>query len=220
MPNDFYNDSGVPSTGSAGSSATMRAEFAAIEEGFNKLPTLTGNGGEIVRVNAGASALETVAGTGTGAPVLADGPTLTTPNIGAATATSINGVAITGTGTIASGAGIGAAAYTPTLANVSNTNSRTLNGAWYIRVAGFAVVFIQFSAVATAGGQATIDATLPFTPDVTGTVDVIGAGTSLGGGFTSVAVAAISASKAQITWDASGDPTADNLYVVFSFPIS
>lgn len=52
--------------------------------------------------------------TGTGAVVLDTSPTLTTPNLGAATATTINGVAITGSGTLATGT------YTLTLTNTAS----------------------------------------------------------------------------------------------------
>lgn len=58
--NDFYDSSGYPSTGGAGSSASMRAELDLIEAGFTKLPTMAANGSKIVRVNAGGTALETV----------------------------------------------------------------------------------------------------------------------------------------------------------------
>ena len=78
MANDFYQDSGSPGTGSQGSSATMRAEFAAIESGFDKLPALTGNGGKLVAVNSGGTALEatgtiTAASAFTGAVSVIDG---------------------------------------------------------------------------------------------------------------------------------------------------
>lgn len=56
--NDFYAPSGTPGTGSFGASANMRAEFSAIEAGFDKLPAMAGNGGKVVRVNAGGTALE------------------------------------------------------------------------------------------------------------------------------------------------------------------
>jgi hypothetical protein len=39
MANDFYQATGSPSTRSAGSSSTMRAEFAAIEDGFDAVDT-------------------------------------------------------------------------------------------------------------------------------------------------------------------------------------
>jgi hypothetical protein len=55
--NNFYNQTGAPSTGSPGSSATVRAEFSSIATGFDKLPTLTGNANKVVTVNSSASAL-------------------------------------------------------------------------------------------------------------------------------------------------------------------
>lgn len=58
MANDFYNHGGYPATGSAGTSASARAEFDAIMAGFDKQPTLAGNALRLVRVNAGATALE------------------------------------------------------------------------------------------------------------------------------------------------------------------
>jgi len=78
----------------------MRAEFEAIEDGFDKLPVMTGNGGEIVAVNSGGTALEAVATTGTGNAVKATSPTLVTPVLGVATATSINGTTIPSTKTL------------------------------------------------------------------------------------------------------------------------
>ncbi len=60
MSNEYYTSAGVPATGATLSSATMRAEYASIETGFNKLPTMTGNSLKLVRVAVGESALETV----------------------------------------------------------------------------------------------------------------------------------------------------------------
>lgn len=61
MPNEYYDHTTYPAQGVAGSSAALRAELDSIEAGFAKLPTLAGNGGEIVVVNAGGTALESVA---------------------------------------------------------------------------------------------------------------------------------------------------------------
>lgn len=58
---EWYEHSGVPSTGSQGSSAAMRAEFQSIETAFGLLPTYTGNDSEVVVVNATGTGLETVA---------------------------------------------------------------------------------------------------------------------------------------------------------------
>lgn len=60
MSNEFYNPSGSPSTGSAGASATMRAEFAAVQAAFDKLPVMNGHANEIVVPNAGGTALTTL----------------------------------------------------------------------------------------------------------------------------------------------------------------
>jgi hypothetical protein len=58
MSNDFYTETGAPSYGSSGISATIRSEFAAIGTGFGKLAPLTGNGSKYLRVNSGATAYE------------------------------------------------------------------------------------------------------------------------------------------------------------------
>lgn len=57
MANPYYTQTGVPVTLSQGSSASMRAEFAALAAAFDKLPTLSGNANKIVTVNGGASGL-------------------------------------------------------------------------------------------------------------------------------------------------------------------
>ncbi len=95
MSNDYYNETGAPSTRSQGASASMRAEFALIAAGFGKLPTMTGNGDKIIAVNAGGTALTPLTTTGSGNGVRATSPTLVTPVLGVATATSINKVAFT-----------------------------------------------------------------------------------------------------------------------------
>lgn len=61
MSNEFYNPSNAPSTGASLSSAVVRSEFSAIGTGLDKLPTMTGNGGKLVKVNSGGTALEAVA---------------------------------------------------------------------------------------------------------------------------------------------------------------
>jgi hypothetical protein len=59
VANEFYTPSGAPSSHSAGTSASMRAEFASIAAGLDKLPALTGNGGKTLRINAGGTLVET-----------------------------------------------------------------------------------------------------------------------------------------------------------------
>jgi hypothetical protein len=61
MSNDFYTHGSYPATGASGASASMRAELALISAGFDKLPVLTGQGDEFVVVNAGGTALTSIA---------------------------------------------------------------------------------------------------------------------------------------------------------------
>lgn len=106
MSNEYFTESGNPSTNASATSATMRAEFTAVGDGFDKLPTLAGNGSKILAVNSGASALEAITTTGTGSGVRATAPTLTsavlvTPTLGVASTTSINKLTITAPATSA-----------------------------------------------------------------------------------------------------------------------
>lgn len=55
---EFYDHTSYPSQGAVGSSSAARAEFELIEAGFNKCPPLSGNGGKLVAVNAGGTAME------------------------------------------------------------------------------------------------------------------------------------------------------------------
>jgi hypothetical protein len=119
MANDFYQDSSNPGTSSAGSSAVMRAEFAAIEAGFDKLPTLAGNANKAVVVNSGGSALTVTAA------ALALAVALTTAGAGGITLNSTGATSVTlpTTGTLA------------TLAGVEELTNKTLNasvgkGSW------------------------------------------------------------------------------------------
>jgi len=103
---DWYDVTGVPATRAALVSATIRAEFALIETAMAKLPTLTGAGDELLKVNAGGTALETVASLGvaqggTGAATLTDGGILLGSGTGAITAMAAlaDGEMIVGDGT-------------------------------------------------------------------------------------------------------------------------
>ncbi len=95
MPNSFYDHTTYPANGAQGSSAALRAELESIEDGFDLMPTISGNGSKILAVNAAATALEAIVTTGTGSGVRATSPTLVTPALGVATATSINKVILT-----------------------------------------------------------------------------------------------------------------------------
>jgi len=65
MSNNFYNHTTFPTTGSAATSASMRAELDSIAAGFDKMPTLTANANKLIAVNASATGLTTLT-TGTG----------------------------------------------------------------------------------------------------------------------------------------------------------
>lgn len=77
MANDFFNASGTPAQSSSIVSPNVRAEFAGIAAGFDKLPALTGNAYEVTYINASGSAMTSVGGDGllkmstTGIPTIA-----------------------------------------------------------------------------------------------------------------------------------------------------
>lgn len=55
--NEYFQPGSNPATSSPGSSAVIRAQFANIAAGFDKLPIMAGNAGEIVTINATGTAL-------------------------------------------------------------------------------------------------------------------------------------------------------------------
>ena len=136
MANEYYDSSGAPSTGSALSSAAIRAEFAAIEAAFDILPTLTGNSNEVIVINSGGTGLSSVAITGS---IVDTGSTqtLTNKTIDAASNTLTNVVTLTGSQTLTNKTLTSPVINTPTgivkgdvgLGNVDNTSDATKNAA-------------------------------------------------------------------------------------------
>ena len=57
MSNSYYVHSNYPTPNSPGSSANLRNELELITDGFDRLPTLSGNGYKVAMVNAGGTAL-------------------------------------------------------------------------------------------------------------------------------------------------------------------
>ena len=78
MSAPWYVPSGAPSTNASLDSATVRAEFVLVETALDQLPAFSGNGGKLVLINAGATAMETLALTTAGAILIGDGATTPT----------------------------------------------------------------------------------------------------------------------------------------------
>lgn len=109
---DYYTASGDPVTGSALSSAVLRAEYAAIGLGFTKLAPYTGAGNRIPYNNAGGTAQTNLAG------FTFDGTTFTAP-AGSIT----NNLAINGTALTTSSASFTAFAGATTLLTIGGTGA-------------------------------------------------------------------------------------------------
>ena len=74
----YYSHTVYPVFKSSGSSATARAEFEAIQTGFDKFPDLSvSNAMKILGINSGGTAVEAITSTGTGNAVRATDPTFT-----------------------------------------------------------------------------------------------------------------------------------------------
>jgi len=58
MSNPYYTHTTYPGPNAPGSSAALRAELELITAGFDKMPTLAGNAGKLVRVNDAGDGLE------------------------------------------------------------------------------------------------------------------------------------------------------------------
>lgn len=103
MPsNDYYDHTTYPGPNAPGSSAALRAELDSIEQGFLKLPTLTGNGNKVVVINAGGTALTSTLSL-SGLTLNSTTIGTTTPAAGAFTTLSASGAANLGSSVTISG---------------------------------------------------------------------------------------------------------------------
>jgi len=191
---DYYADSNAPSTGAALSSAVLRAEFDLISAAFVKVAPYTGHGGEIVAINAGGTAQESLATTGSGSVVRATSPTLTTPLLGTPTSGTLTNCTGLPISTGISGLGTGIA--TALAVNSGSAGAPVLfNGALGTPTSGTATNLSGTAASLTAGSCTTI-------PNLTGHITSSGNATVLG----SFTVAQLNAALSDGDMLASGSP--------------
>lgn len=113
-----------------------------------------------ILVGGGASALPVwTTATGSGAPVRATSPTLVTPTLGVATATSIN----TGAGAVSN---IFEAEYTATLTANTNITTATLIKSYYMRIGSAVTVHAAFDVTPTASGGCILRISLPISTNI------------------------------------------------------
>lgn len=124
LPNDFYNASGIPSTGAPLVSSTIRNEFANIGTAFNKMPTLAGNGNQVVLVNAGGTGLTVAVATALPGMVIGTNLQAWSAQLDSLAALATNGlIARTAANTVT------ARTLTGTTAEITVTNGDGVSGA-------------------------------------------------------------------------------------------
>src|SRR3990167_11181480 len=126
---DYFSVSGNPVTGALGSSADIRAEFALVSDGFDKLPDFTAVANRVVHVNSGSTALVTTSG------FTFDGTTFTAPALAVTNASTFTG-AVTCDGAV-------------TLGNAA-ADAHTLNG---VMTAGTAAQILLDDSITSAGAN-------------------------------------------------------------------
>jgi hypothetical protein len=198
MANDFYNHGSFPTTGSAATSASMRAELDSIAAGFDKMPTLTASANAIIVVNSTATALTSIASL----PATAGGTGQTSYAIGdllyASTTTALSKLADVATGNALISGGVSVA---PSWGKIGLTThvSGTLpvaNGGTGITSFGTGVATALGVNVGTAGafvvnGGALGTPSSGTVTNLTGTASIningtVGATTANTGAFTSI----------------------------------
>lgn len=130
---EYYDHSTFPAFNSPGSSASMRSELDKIEAGFDKCPTLAGNGSKFVRIKADTSGMESVAAIGGGSSVVTANGTVGSGN------SAVFANAVTGSGSTA----VFSTDPTFTLTDTTTNNASTLAHGWMQKYPGNAALFLN-----------------------------------------------------------------------------
>lgn len=168
---EYYLHGSFPTPGSVASSSAMRAELDSIQAGFDKLPALSGNGSKICAVNSGGTALEAITTTGTGSGVRATSPTLVTPVLGVASATSLSTgtlKAADGTAAVTIANSTGVVTIPSAVLTTADINGGTLDG---VTIGGSSAAPGSFTTI-TATGDVTFGDAATDVATVRGRLDI------------------------------------------------
>jgi len=178
MSNSYYVHATFPAPNSPGSSASMRNELELITDGFDKLPTLSGNGYKVAIVNAGGTALI--------ASNALQGLTITTSTL---TSNTLTGNTITG----------GSINNTPIGASTASS------GAFTTLTASSTV---NLGSSVTLGGGAINNTTIGATTPSTGAFTTLSATSGITGGLTGNVTGNVTGNlTGNVTGNVTGDVT-------------
>lgn len=154
MANSYYNHTTYPSPNAPGSSAALRLELAAIDDGFDKLPTLSGNAYKVAMINSGGTAL--VASSALQSLIIT-GSTINSTVIGASSAAAGTFTNLTATGSANLGSSV-------------NIDGGTIDGTPIGGTTKSTGAFTTLSATSGYTGNVTGNVTGNLTGNVTGNV--------------------------------------------------
>lgn len=113
MSNPYYTHVTYPAPNAPGSSAALRNELDLVTAGFDKLPTLSGNGNKVVVINSGGTAMTST--------VSLSGLTLNSTTIGATTPASGAFTTLSASGAVSLGSSVTIAGGTINGTQIGNT---------------------------------------------------------------------------------------------------